>query len=242
MSSILKALQKLEQEKAARVTREPDIHSGITRRSRPQSPQSRWILPVAMLTVAVMSITITYLLMKSERRNSAPVENGTLNVTKEQEIPAAQQTRVPPEETPPIAANTPALHPARNTGTAYPPKPQSPDGRNQTIKTTTTISQPSRSPSRESADSPVLSREQEARPKVDTSGAGQAPPALPAITINGIAWQKDNSARIAVVNGIPVNEGGTVQGTKVEEIFPDRIRFSHNGKPFEVQFGKSEQQ
>lgn len=79
-------------------------------------------------------------------------------------------------------------------------------------------------------------QEQPVQPKADAVAAQP----LPAITINGIAWQKDSASRIAVVNGIPVNEGATVQGTKVEEIFPDRIRFLHNGKAFEVPFGKGE--
>lgn len=241
MSSILKALQKLEQEKAGRVTREPDIHTGITRRSRSHSARPKWIIPASMLAVAVISITITYLLMKGENLNPATTENIIPTVTKAQEIPAARQTAVSPEGIPPITVNNPTL-PAKNNGITQPPGSQSPVGRNQAIKTRLPLVSPAVSPSSETGDSTFASKEQADQSKVDTSVARKTDRALPAITVNGIAWQKDSASRIAVVNGMPVSEGGTVQGTKVEEIFPDRIRFSHNGKQFEVPFGKGEHQ
>jgi general secretion pathway protein B len=240
MSSILKALQKLEQEKAGRVTREPDIHSGITRRNRQQSARPRWILPLSMLAVAVISITITYLLMKGENQGTAPVEKRIPTASKGQEMPTAQQTSVSTEGVPPIAANNPTVPPARNTGIAQQPKPQSPRDRNQDVNMPVPAIPSAASPSREAKTS--LSNEQTVQPNADTSGNRLPPQPRPAITINGIAWQQDSAARIAVVNGVPVSEGSSVQGMKVEEIFPDRIRFSHNGKPFEAPFGKGEHQ
>src|SRR6185369_6521965 len=52
------------------------------------------------------------------------------------------------------------------------------------------------------------------------------PPAPPALTVSGIAWQKGGGDRFAMVNGSPVGEGATVAGAKVLEILPDRVRFS----------------
>ena len=43
---------------------------------------------------------------------------------------------------------------------------------------------------------------------------------------------------MAVVNGVPVREGDTVEGATVKEILADRVRFSFNGKEFEVPMEK----
>ena len=29
-------------------------------------------------------------------------------------------------------------------------------------------------------------------------------------------------------------EGSVIEAAKIEEIYPDRVRFSHNGRPFEI--------
>jgi len=62
---------------------------------------------------------------------------------------------------------------------------------------------------------------------------------LPTLKVTGIAWQKDNSSRLAVINGSTVAEGGTVEGARVEEIYPDRVRFTMGKRGFEVPLGKS---
>jgi general secretion pathway protein B len=64
--------------------------------------------------------------------------------------------------------------------------------------------------------------------------AGQLPP----ITVSGIAWQKDNSARLAVINGTTVAEGGMVEGARVQEILPDRVHFSFNNREFDIYMKK----
>jgi general secretion pathway protein B len=56
--------------------------------------------------------------------------------------------------------------------------------------------------------------------------------------VNGIAWQKESSSRLAVVNGVAVTQGATVDGAKVVEILPDRVRLSQGGRTFEVVLGK----
>jgi general secretion pathway protein B len=60
----------------------------------------------------------------------------------------------------------------------------------------------------------------------------EAPPL--SLTVSGIAWQKENINRMAVVNSTPVREGGMVEGARVKQILPDRVRFSLNGKEFDV--------
>jgi hypothetical protein len=54
------------------------------------------------------------------------------------------------------------------------------------------------------------------------------------LVVSGIAFQGDRAARIAVVNDLPVMEGSLVEGARVEEILSDRVKFSRDGKMFEV--------
>jgi general secretion pathway protein B len=57
---------------------------------------------------------------------------------------------------------------------------------------------------------------------------------LPSLKLSAIVWYEDPSKRFVMVNGVIANEGSFVEGVKVEEIYPDRVRFSHNGRPFEI--------
>lgn len=54
------------------------------------------------------------------------------------------------------------------------------------------------------------------------------------IRVSGIAWQDEQGARRAVVNGFLMQEGGSVSGAKITEIFRDRVRFSQSGSIFDV--------
>lgn len=54
------------------------------------------------------------------------------------------------------------------------------------------------------------------------------------IMVSGIAWQDEHSARRAVVNGFLMQEGGSVSGAKITEIYKDRVRFTMDGRVFEV--------
>jgi general secretion pathway protein B len=89
------------------------------------------------------------------------------------------------------------------------------------------------------------------RPALPASGAAPVPattkpvpprgaePAEPAFAVSGIAWNTDSADRLAIVNGHPLTTGSAVGSAVVEEILPDRVRFSQGGKTFEVPLGKS---
>ncbi len=64
-------------------------------------------------------------------------------------------------------------------------------------------------------------------------------PAEPAFSVSGIAWNKDSADRLAIVNGQPLTTGSFLEGAVVEEILPDRVRFSQGGRTFEVHLSKS---
>lgn len=79
----------------------------------------------------------------------------------------------------------------------------------------------------------------ETPPESKTSKIG-APPSngsattLPSLKLSAIVWYEEPAKRFVMVNGVIANEGSVVEGVKVEEIYPDRVRFSHNGTPFEI--------
>ncbi|MBT1072338.1 hypothetical protein [Pelotalea chapellei] len=54
------------------------------------------------------------------------------------------------------------------------------------------------------------------------------------IKVSGIAWQDERRARRAVVNGFLLHEGSVVSGARITEIQQDRVRFSQNGKTFDI--------
>lgn len=240
MSSILKALQKLEQEKANRVTREPDIHTGITRRSLSRAARPKWLVPASMVIVASVSILVTYLVMKNGSGTATTAVSTPPRATTITAIPASPET-VGSSLPPPAAGSSSG--PQKMISTPLPPPDAGlPIPRKQLPKPATPVASTEMPASEKNVSSSIQTVETSAPPKTDPPVAAQTPQAMPNITINGIAWQKDSSSSMAVINGVQVTEGSIVQGTKVEEIFPDRIRFSRNGKQFEVHFGKGEHQ
>ncbi len=63
------------------------------------------------------------------------------------------------------------------------------------------------------------------------SGPPSSPPQL---KISGIMWHDEPSRRRAVINGIFTSEGSKIEGVEVVEILPTRVRFLHQGRPFEI--------
>ena len=68
------------------------------------------------------------------------------------------------------------------------------------------------------------------QPKIPNA-SGTTPPSM---RLSGILWSEQPSERRAVINGMFLTEGSVIEGVKVIEIGPTRVRLSHNGRPFEV--------
>lgn len=239
MSSILKALQKLEQEKKGRSTREPDIHGSITRKNIAKPARQNWIFPVSIFVVAALSITITYTLMKDRKQNDKQIGESVPANSKAQQTHVSVQTSDSPQNPAQISVDTPSSPTVSN----LPVQPLSRISRPGLDRADTAPPPHSSIPVNFSKDYPPP-REQVEHLKTESSVPKHTDtsPTLPALTINGIASQKDDSSSIAVVNGVSVSEGSIIQGATVEKIFTDRIRFSQNGKSFEIPFGKGEHQ
>lgn len=222
MSSILKALQKLEQERTARRGGQVDLARDLARKDGRDEKQRAWLVPAGMGGVAVVAVLATYAFMGgvSSHRPAAVAPASPLPV--QRPLPAEEKAGTTPE-----SMGEPVTKPAP----AYGPNLAGKGGRPS----------PSPVPATEQQATPVPRPAPSAAPYQKSPAATPpAPaPATPLLSVSGIAWQKDSTARLAMVNGLSVTEGAMVEGARVEEILPDRVRFSFDRRDFDVPLGKS---
>ena len=222
MSSILEALRKLEEEKTARRAGSGNIAGRVTYAGRRPGRKPAWLIPVLTAAVAVvLTVLITYAVM------------GGFSAQRHESVPAAIVT---PAQTPTVLPPSRPAGPVETTVIPAHTRP-APEVR-QVIPTASPTAAPSTSRPMPTAAATVLvplpvPAQGNAVP-LQTAPAEQ----LPLITVSGIAWQKDNSARLAVINGVTVAEGGTVEGARVQKIFPDRVHFSFNKREFDIYMTK----
>lgn len=235
MSSILKALKRLEEEKAEREAAAAGISGRVVKSGvvvpRPQSP---WRLPLAMVGGAVVAVLVTYVAMGGFGPGRGPQERPPV-APQSQPLPAVS-TAAAPVPTEPSQKTTPVL-PARpstelTTSRKFPAAVPEHRG--------TAPRMPSAAPPQEKVSPAVATPEPVPQPApVPEPAAVPAEPSVPLLKVTGIAWQKDAAGRVAMVNGGAVTGGGKVSGARVEEILPDRVRFTFGGRSFDVFLGKS---
>lgn len=274
MSSILKALRKLEEERASRRDGGLDIARDILRRPPSRRRPSPWrhSATISLLTVLLLGAGAWGVIQRL-----APIPLPVEGVGEERTVsppPAPEPVSSPPAAETPFAppANRLALvqaepeiveetiddRPTARVGEKVstrpavpPPKPVSERSPRLPAESSARIAvslpaPPPRSTAPLSvpaapAPTSAAPREPEstsAAPVVAPSlpkPADQAPvPVRPSLVVSGIAFHDDPDARLAIVNDLPVMRGTSVEGAMVEEILPDRVRFSLDGKSFEV--------
>lgn len=170
---------------------------------------------------------------------------------------------LPPAKSPPVSSQeaAPALPPpdqpkspaasAQKVTPALPPPESSRDNRSkisrvpQEIRTPAYSKTPAISPSEKETSRNVISEKASVAPRTaeelieKTPTPPQAIPerpadALPALKISAIIWYEDPSSRFAMINDTMTHEGSLIETVKVEEIHPNRVRFSHKGRYFEI--------
>ncbi len=222
MSFILKALKKLEEEKTARRSGPHDINSALLTPDRASSPRiSRKTLKLtAMLLVFVAGCGITYLLLRHDPASPTPARSSLPG-----EAPRADQADRPLTNPPLPAAATPT--PGGNASAE-----QGDAGNNSAL--------PAPGEKISAGEAPLPSRNSRVAQLPRTQHVSREPSGSPppGVKVNGIALQDDPAASVAVVNGILVRRGMSVQDMQVEEIFSDRVRFSGNGQTWEVHISK----
>jgi len=218
MSSILKALKKLEDDKAARPAGSLDIGADILRGYTPQRFSLTGVTLVATL-LFVCGSGVTYFYMKRAIvQQPPPVTPAASGIAPHQ--PQRLQTGSRPEPRQAPAAGSQNRHKAVASPVAARPRRVYPTAQ---------------SPRKEAATETKRPGTEE----VSHQPASSAPQGAPVIKVNGIAFQGDGAGSVAVVNGVPVANGSMVEGARVEDIQKDRVRFSYGGEKFEVTLGKS---
>jgi general secretion pathway protein B len=213
MSSILKALKKLEDEKSARTPDAIKIDTEILRGSSPSRFPYRNVMLMAVLFF-VCGSGFTYLYVKrgthpTANRPDAPSSQAMQN-------PQGTTGEIPRKSIPAEDGTAPIMQVDQ-------PRPRVPHAKSLKHSRPTT---------------PVVAEQ----PKTTGAVASPAPaPAkrMPTLRVDGIAYHFGSADSLAVVNGTTVYAGAVVEGAKVEDIGKDRIRFNYEGERFEVPLGKS---
>lgn len=219
MSSILKALKKLEDEKVSRRDEPKDIARKILK-ERQASTRLPWIpLIGGMVAVAALAVLATYAAMGGFAR---PGGNETQPMVR-------TSAALKPELTPPAAApvtlkivKEPAPVAPGEAKTAHLPVVQ---------QANAAMQQQPAAPSPPGASESLIQSQQGNLHDAVT-------PPSPLLRVTGIAWQKDSTSRIAIVNGQAVSEGANVGNARVQTIHPDRVEFAHAGQKLTVPLEK----
>jgi hypothetical protein len=236
MSSILKALKKLDDDKAARHPDELKIDAEILRVDDSPRLSSAGLLAVALLLLAGGS-GATYMYMKRDR---APEQVSTLKSaepSRPPQLPVTLPKDIKTEQLPAAIVIVPAQQ--QKSSKVEAPKQQK--------KAAPVVTAPAVTPNSKQANRTVVAKDTKSPPKINTATnpSPQSPPqasvkTVPALRVNGIAFQDGNAAdSVAIINGVPVSSGASIEGVKIDEIHKNRVKFSYNGEKFEIPLGQS---
>ena len=245
MSSILKALKKLEQEKSIR--EQGGGGGAVDGRTHVENPHGRPSQRFSVIAAFLVLVSVAVLAALSYRwYETVKPATGPSVTTRAVHVPSSF---VP--EPHPIKEETGAP-PQEKTTVAEPSKRNIPSGRSVTQPAPIVRSErplPKSTPLR-LAPHGETGQKAGVVPMPAPSGIGPVPlgagaqktlpapvPVGPTLAVSGIAWQKDSADRLAIVNGQPLAVGAAIGGITIKEILPDRVRFAHNGKTFEVMLG-----
>lgn len=219
MSSILKALKKLEDDKATRHPGELRIDAEILRTDSHSRFSSSGLLVTSLFLVALGS-GATYMYMK---RNFIPEQASqnlrTLPLPLQNTSPVSRPSQIIPEQLPPEIVITPAQQ------HIIPRGEHQKRGSSSSQKTEASVMVPKAAAPLTVTPSPLP--------------AASSVKQVPALRVNGIAFQEGSSGSVAMINGEPLSNGSVVGGVKVEEIFKNKVKFSYNGDTFEILLGQS---
>lgn len=249
MSVILDVLRKLDRDKSSRRSAAANIALDILKPDPPRSEKRTPLYFALIGPTALATAAITYALTGYGLLTKSPSPQPKNPPAASQAItPAPQDSGSPSKSSLPPAKRPPGL--SRKMAPApLPPAPSS-DTRGDISRVPPEIPTPAddktaaishgdkeakKSALPEKADTPPNSEEliknTPAPPQRPPDKSAMAPPSM---KISAIIWYADPSKRFAMINDKITYEGSVIEAAKVEEIYPDRVRFSHNGRPFEI--------
>ena len=205
MSSILKALRRLEQERARKSPVAPEIAASLLRHNPQRSSTPRWLWPTTFAVVGLLLAASLWFWRPAVQSVALPPTAAPHSAT----MSAGQGGELIIEEV--IDQRKPVLLP-----------PQTPS-----LATTAPLSAKSDQPEA-SVASKSLPPAQANKATPDVMAERQRP------VVSAIAWQDDSAARMAVVDGLPVMTNEFVGNVKVQEIQRDRIVFADGDILFTV--------
>jgi general secretion pathway protein B len=219
MSVILDVLKKLDREKSSRRSAAANIALEIL---KPDPPRSQKRNPLYFATVgltALAAAAITYALMGSGLMNP-PTTSQEIATTPRDPV-SLPKSSLPPAKSPPAPSQRVAPDP--------PPLESGRDAREGISRVPPEVRTPAEN--KIPAISPV---EKEAVPAPPQKAPDTSVITPPSLKISAIIWYEDPSKRFAMINDTMTHEGSVIEEVMVEEIYPNRVRFSHNGRHFEI--------
>ena len=226
MSSILKALEKVEESQSSK---RPGGAAGLARR-RERRPA--WLIPAWAVGGAAVASLVTFSVMGGFSPSPPPTA-----------LPVATVTPLPVAVTPPtpvtaLPATAPAAAPVANQAELVARKVAAPVPAPKTAAKTGRVAPVA--VAKPAAASPVTvpaaAADAEPVPAAQPQEAVSEQPRQE-IRVTGIAWQGNSESSFAMVNGRAIRQGGTVDGFKVERILEDSVRFSGSNGSITVPLG-----
>ncbi|TGU70577.1 hypothetical protein E4633_16370 [Geomonas terrae] len=264
MSSILKALEKVDESQRPRRAASGGIGRGRERRPA-------WLLPAWTLGGASIAAIVTYALMGGFTRPTTIVEKPARPAVAEAPAKVVQQPVAEKQQPVQQQAAAPLVQPVAAPVAKVAAKPVQPVVKKtpkQVVQSTVPalVAKPVRSTAKVAVN-PAATKQQAAvkgtQPVQKTrpvSNAALQPAPIeaaavaavvpepapqksrPVIRVSGIAWQNSSEASFAMVNGRALRPGAVVEGYKVEQIYEDSVRFSSSkGNSLVVPLGSGEE-
>lgn len=250
MSLILEALKKIESDKS-RNPQKTDIGSAILQPGLQTKRRNTVLMSCLFLGAALILIAsgagISYLLSAGgdERRQvqtSPPVSPSDTALTvsppaaAQRQLSAAEQAVKPPSDKPPEPAKKAADAPAPTAAGEQTAGPEPKAFQAARLEADPPVLQDARPKRNRRLPEKVQRGETSVAPKRTGTVPKKYVPEedMPPLRISGVIWGEESRLRRALVNGSAVKEGDIVDGVRVERIESDRIRFSKNGKSFNV--------
>jgi general secretion pathway protein B len=234
MSSILKALKRLEEEKAERLDAPVDIARDILRQPRRRSHSMPWLALAIAGCGVVVAVGLLVLWYDGQPVTLQDRANHAGGVSTSPRLP------LPPTAAPVLDAPEPIadVRPEPEVvEVRMVPPPVDVAGKPVATRQTGIAAMAVAAP--EESTPPVTRRE--ATPKTAPVPSVTRPQAEgPHLIVSGIVFQPEPETRLAIVNDLPVMEGTLIEGAEVVEILADRVRFVREGNVFEVEMGKGQ--
>jgi general secretion pathway protein B len=210
VSSILKALRKLEEEKAALGAGGVDIARDILKRSSSRRLKNQSLGIIAALFLGAFAATGVGLWILFSPANSDLSQQAEKTFDpKPSTLSSAEisSNQLPGPATPgtELSSPLPVLPTSKPETTAF-------------ADVTTT----------------VLPRQSSPPEPAARTAAG-----LPYLQLSGIAYRQNPAERIAILNDLPVMQGTSIEGAQVIDILPDRVVMQWQGQEFQLRL-KSE--